>query len=116
MLYEKDGEDENKKLKVYRGVSYKESYFKRCLCVYTLIFIFVRNLGMLFTNTLITKYSTFQALLLHVFEPKPRLGQSFILLLSACNLKDQPAACSSGWKYNFSYGLECYEKCFLMLI
>lgn len=35
MLYEKDGEDENKKLKIYRGVSYKESYFKGvCVCTH----------------------------------------------------------------------------------
>lgn len=91
MLYEKDGEDENKKLKVYRGVSYKESYFKRCLCVYTLIFIFVRNLGMLFTNTLITKYSTFQALLLHVFGPKPRLGTIFYS--STFSMQSKRSAC-----------------------
>lgn len=40
MLYEKDGEDENKKLKIYRGVSYKESYFKG-VCVCTHLFSFL---------------------------------------------------------------------------
>ena len=58
------------------------------LQVHTSIFILFINPGMLLTDILITKHSTFQAILLLVFLVDQTQGyeQSLILLPSACNL------------------------------
>lgn len=63
--------------KNYKSIAKNQSYFKDMFVqIHTVIFILFRNTGTLFTNTSITKYSTFVVILPLVFLPvqNPRLG------------------------------------------